>query len=93
MDQKAPSSIVHVEERHGTPPVETASDVVLRAVANHTGRDILDLPVLYEYIDPDSLNNSVRQGRSVDVTPTVEFIYSEWAVRVVGEDRVEILEG
>ncbi len=77
-DTAARTSTLHVD---GEPVAET----VLRAVAKRKGCSQLQLPLLYDCIDPDALNALVASAdeSSAGGSLVVEFEYAEYAVRVV----------
>lgn len=83
-DTTAWTSTLHAE---GEPVTET----VLRAVAERKGCSQLQLPLLYDCIDPDALNTLVASAEepSVGGSLVVEFEYAEYAVRVT-EGSVEL---
>lgn len=67
-------------------------DVVHRIVTDVAERkdtSRLDLPPLYESIDPDALKNVVS---STDDSVTIEFEYCDCTVRVAADGGVEIRE-
>lgn len=47
---------------------ESASEAVIHTVARQTDRDPLELPPLFDVVDPDALDALVRQMRRGDVT-------------------------
>lgn len=71
---------------------EPVTETVLRAVAERKGCSQLQLPLLYDCIDPDALNALVASAErsSAGGSIVVEFEYAEYAVRVVGTRTVEL---
>ena len=71
---------------------EPISETVLRAVSERRGCSPLDLPLLYDSIDPDAMNAliaSVKRSATGEST-VLEFEYAEYAVRVLGWGAVEL---
>lgn len=64
---------------------EPVAETVLRAVAERKGCSQLQLPLLYDCIDPDALNALFPSADepSAGGSLVVEFEYAEYAVRVV----------
>lgn len=87
--QREPDVRVRTDDRGGTRTVEIApgeqpSEAVVRAIAEATDRAVLDLPPLYESVDPDALDSVF--GRRPDGTPRepgrVVFPLEDWLVAV-----------
>lgn len=67
---------------------------LLRAVALIEGRDSLDLPPLYEQVDPPALDSVVCRGRIPSRSSTeVSFRYCGYEVRVGADETIEIDHG
>ncbi|QRV17800.1 hypothetical protein JMJ58_22475 (plasmid) [Haloterrigena salifodinae] len=62
---------------------------VVSAVAEAEGVDPVDLPPLYETIDPEALND-LLSSRDDSTVATVEFEYAGYAVTVRGEGMVTV---
>ncbi|WP_126664425.1 HalOD1 output domain-containing protein [Haloterrigena salifodinae] len=62
---------------------------VASAVAEAEGVDPVDLPPLYETIDPEALND-LLSSRDDSTVATVEFEYAGYAVTVSGEGMVTV---
>lgn len=77
------------------PPVRSASESIVSAVANAKAVSPLDLPPLYSSIDPDALDafvaslNDTRGERGGAVT----FAYDSYEVTVTGNGDVSLAEG
>jgi hypothetical protein len=71
---------------------EPVTDTVLRAVAEREGCSQLELPLLYESIDPDALNALFADSRvsSGDGSVVVEFEYADYAVCITEPGAVEL---
>lgn len=75
-------------ERHDSGLV---TDTVLRAVAEREGCSQLDLPLLYESIDPDALNALFTDPKPpAGGSTVVEFEYAGYVVRVAEPGTVEL---
>ena len=66
----------------------TASERVLAKVADSTGRDVLDLPPLYDYVDPDALDAVVATATN----GTVRFAYEGHEVAVESDGTIRLAE-
>lgn len=64
----------------------SASEAVIRSVADHTNTDPTDLPALYHTIDPDALDATV-QGTGVS---RVVFAYADLEITVTGPQDVTV---
>ena len=74
------------------PGDHSASEAVIAAVSAATGTDAMELPPLYDAVDPDALINLVRPtttggGR---FPGTVTFEYADALVTVDGRGTVEV---
>ncbi|MFC6614693.1 HalOD1 output domain-containing protein [Halopenitus salinus] len=67
----------------------SVSERVIRRVAETTDRDVLDLPVLYDAVDPDALNAVVESMSDGEVA----FQYAGHEVTVDGDGRIELEDG
>lgn len=65
----------------------TASEAVVATVADRAGADPIDLPPLYDAIDPDALDAIFRDGRP----GRVSFEYVGYEVTVCGRDQVTVV--
>lgn len=64
--------------------VSSISVDIIRAVASQTGEDPVELPPLYDYIDPDALESLF----TVQQSGQVEFTYLGYCVSVsFGDER------
>ncbi|WP_225741159.1 HalOD1 output domain-containing protein [Halorussus halophilus] len=71
-------------ERRDDPP----STVVVETVAAAEGVDTIDLPPLYEWIDPDALDEFVAD--EADDPRRVRFDYAGYEVTVEGDGAVSV---
>ncbi|MBZ6496775.1 HalOD1 output domain-containing protein [Natrinema longum] len=70
----------------------TPVNAVVSAVATATGIDSLELPPLYETIDPDALNALFLSGPGDPGTRT-RFRYAGYGVTVQGDGTVRVQPG
>lgn len=61
---------------------------VVRAVAAHTDSDPLELPPLYEAIDPDALNAGVHASGESELS----FHYAGRVVTATGDGTIDVSE-
>lgn len=59
---------------------DSPSLAVVRAVARLDGRNPVDLPPLFEALDPDSLNAMLEHARRYDTDWTLRFQYAGYEV-------------
>lgn len=71
------------------PDVDVGSTIV-QALADRTGRDIVDLPPLYDAIDSDALSRLVTTATSREATPSVmvQFGYAGHRIRITSDGIV-----
>lgn len=71
---------------------EPVTDTVLRAVAEREGCSQLELPLLYESVDPDALNALFADSRTPvgDGSVVVEFEYAGYTVCIAEPGTVEL---
>ena len=79
----------HTERTAETDPV---SQTVVLAVADATGDDPMELPPLYDTVDPDALNElfDPSTGGAVGRSGRVEFTYAGCDVTVHADERVAV---
>ncbi|MCU4925332.1 hypothetical protein OB905_04930 [Halobacteria archaeon AArc-dxtr1] len=82
-DNAADSTIEIADHGSDTTPVFA----VVSAVAEASGTDLLELPPLHDFIDPDALNNLFTGHATVE---HVTFQYAGYDVVVRGSDDVQV---
>lgn len=83
-----------VEYEHGTNGEGSLAESVVTAISQAAGSDPLELPPLYESIEPDILDMLTRDRTDGDGTNRVLcFKYSHWAVFVRGDGRIIVSNG
>ena len=67
------------------------TEVVIDALAAVSGRDPLDLPPLYEAVDPDALELIVREPNAApERSCFVGFSVGRWGVIVTGSGEIQV---
>lgn len=77
------------------PQTESASGALLTAVASIDGRELLDLPALYDAIDPEALDGVVvpqPNGRAREADCTVSFRYAGYDVSIDSDGILTLAE-
>jgi hypothetical protein len=71
---------------------QPVSQTVVLAVAEATGDDAMELPPLYDTVDPDALNElfDSSTGGAVGRSGRVEFTYAGCDVTVHADERVAV---
>ena len=67
---------------------ETATEAVIQTVAETTNTDPLELPPLYETIDPDALDALIADMQA----GTISFTYTDCEITVHSDSTVTIVE-
>jgi len=70
------------------------STQIIEAIAETAGVDPLELPPLYEAIDPEALDTLIagseaNQSASPDI---IEFAYADYTVTVYGDQTIEVTD-
>lgn len=68
--------------------IRSPSENVIQAVSRHTDTGPLELPPLYQAVDPDALNDLV--ANSTDALDAIQFTYAGHSVTVQGDGTVTI---
>ena len=71
-------------------PVDSISSTIVRRVAAHTEKDPIELPPLYETIDPDALDEVMTSGSAAGSSVSVRFTYAGLYVTATAEGTVEL---
>lgn len=66
----------------------TVVEAVLQSVAEYTGTDVLDLPPLYDVIDPDALEKVTQKMERGEIS----FDYADLEITVSAEGTVGVTE-
>lgn len=87
--ENASTTLERVSMRHEGS--ESVTDTVLRAVAEREGCSQLELPLLYESVDPDALNALFAASRAFGGgSVAVEFEYAGYLVCIAEPGIVEL---
>ena len=72
----------------------SAIEAIAVALAEATGTDPVDLPPLYEYVDPDALNELFdRSASRTDGDVILSFQVDTWNVFVRSDGRIRVCDG
>lgn len=69
------------------------TEVIINAVAEAADVDPMELPPLYEFIEPDSLNNLFQHNGTTDTETILGFRIDNWNVFVRGDGRIRVCDG
>lgn len=87
----APERRAETHHVHYDPAADaSASELLVRAVADISDTDPLDLEPLYETLSPDTLDDFVESGGRSDVGGHVSFVFEGYHVRVYASGLLEI---
>ncbi|WP_418281338.1 HalOD1 output domain-containing protein [Halorubrum sp. DTA98] len=72
---------------------QTPTEAIIAAVADVADVDPTELPSLYDYIDPDAIDNLFDRHDGHDVVNThLAFTYDTWNVFVHADGRIRICD-
>lgn len=82
-----------VDARYQPGGSATPAEVIIDAVADAANVEPLELPLLYEFIDPDALNTlfQKREG-GVDSEAVLRFRINNWNVFVCSNGRIRVCD-
>lgn len=73
---------------------QSPAEAVIEAIAEAAGVEPLELPPLYEFIDPEALDNLFQQHDSAtDPEAMLVFSINKWNVFVRADGRIRIYDG
>lgn len=82
---------LHYVTQYDPTESESITEVVIDAVAAVSGRDPLDLPPLYEAVDPDALDLIVREPNAAPTRSCfIGFTLGNWGVIVTGSGEIQV---
>lgn len=93
MSQAAPQGEgeLHYVTQYDPTRSRPITEVVIDAVASASGESPLDLPPLYDAIDPDALELIVREPNTASQRSCfVGFTVGNWGVIVTGSGEVQV---
>ncbi|MFC7020687.1 MULTISPECIES: HalOD1 output domain-containing protein [Haloarcula] len=77
------------DSKSGRPPVET----IIKALADAADVEPVDLPPIYEYVDPEALDALFeRRGGGTDNDTILSFQVDSWNVFVHSDGRIRICD-
>jgi hypothetical protein len=69
------------------------AEVVIEALAEATGRDSVELPPLYDFIDPDALDTFCEhRGLETSDNRILSFTVGEWNIFVGDDGRIRVCD-
>ncbi|MFA9517552.1 HalOD1 output domain-containing protein [Halopenitus sp. H-Gu1] len=68
------------------------ADVVIDAVAEAAEVDPLDLPPLYEFVDPDAINKLFRHNGAADTENLFGFQMTTWNVFIASNGKIRVCD-
>lgn len=82
------------EAKYGAERDRSPAEVIVDTLADAAGVDPLDLAPLYDYVDPDALNNLFESHEgSTDADAVLSFRVENWNVFVRADGRVRVCDG
>ena len=82
-----------VDAKYETDSDRSPAVAVADALAEADGVDAMDLPPLYDVIDPDALDALfAERGQSADAETVVSFRFGRWNVFVGSDGRIRICD-
>ena len=83
-----------VDARYQQDGSESPTEVIIEAVAEAADVEPLELPPLYEFIDPDALDTLFQQHEgAVDSEAVLSFRIDDWNVFVRADGRIRVCDG
>lgn len=78
-------------EREYLPHAEgSLIEAVVDAVAEAAGVDPLDLPPMYEFIDPDAVDKLFRRPQTRKMDQYLSFRFDEWVVSIHADGVIRV---
>lgn len=83
-----------VDTQYGGRDDQSPAEVIIDALAAAAGVDPIDLPPLYEFVDPDALDNMFnRHEGAEEAEALLSFKVDTWNVFVRADGRIRICDG
>ena len=79
-----------VEKEYRGHADQALTEVIIEAVAEAANADPLDLPPMYEFIDPDAVNNLFHRDRTKSLGQYISFKFDEWIVSVHADGLIRV---
>jgi len=84
---------LHYVTKYDSQQQQPITETVIDAIATVSGTDPLDLPPLYEAVDPDALELIVREPNAAPTRSCfVGFTLGAWGVIVTGSGEIQVYE-
>lgn len=82
-----------VDAEYGVKSENSPIEAIVEALAEAVDVDSMDLPPLYDYVDPDALNTLfTRHGEATADTTLLSFQVGAWNVFVRSDGRIRICD-
>ena len=82
---------LHYITQYDATGTRSITEAVIDALAAVSGRDPLDLPPLYESVDPDALELIVREPNAVPARSCFGgFTVGRWGVIITGSGEIQV---
>lgn len=83
-----------VDAQYGSGNGRSPTEAIIDALAEAADVDPIDLPPLYRYVDPDSLDNLFdRDGETEDRDTVLSFRVDSWNVFVRSDGKIRVCDG
>lgn len=83
-----------VDAQYGDDSTLTATEAIIDALATAADTDPMDLPPLYEFVDPDAIDNLFHHhDGSADAEALLSFKVDVWNVFVRADGRIRVCDG
>lgn len=82
-----------VDAHYGRGNDRSPVEAIIDALATATGNDPMDLPPLYEYVDPDALEDLFERNKGTRAAETLlSFRFETWNVFVRADGRIRVCD-
>lgn len=69
---------------------ELPTQVIIRGISALEGCTVEDAPTLYDYVDPDAMNNMMKRARDSEQEITVHVMIDEYKISVNSDGTLSI---
>jgi len=84
---------LHYVTQYNPAQSRSITEVVIEALTTVSGEDPLDLPPLYEAVDPDALELIVREPNAAPQRSCfIGFTVDDWGVIVTGSGEIQVYQ-
>jgi|GEM_PF-272853 len=82
-----------VDTRYDVETDQTPTEAVIEALAEASGIDPLELPPVYEFVEPDALDSLFVSHERPAAEIVLGFAVDHWNVFVRGDGRIRVCDG